>query len=92
MVTIAIEKAKRSWKVATSIPARTCLNTMMWLDQCEVVYAQRDSLLATDDVSEPIADLCAEVVSTIINLFVLPESLEEQWDVKGLERAGKGKP
>ena len=61
-------------------------------DQCEVVYAQRDSLLATDDVSEPIADLCAEVVNTIINLFVLLESLEEQWDVKGLERAGKGKP
>ena len=60
---------------------------MMWLDQCEVVYAQRDSLLDTDDVSETIADLRAEVVNTIINQFVPPESLEEQWDVKGLERA-----
>ena len=29
----------------------------------------------------------AEVVNTIINQFVAPESLEEQWDVKGLERA-----
>ena len=61
-------------------------------DQRKVVYAQRDSLLATDDVSETIADLRAEVVNTIINQFVPPESLKEQWDVKGLERAGKGKP
>ena len=52
-----------------------------------MVYAQRDSLLDTDDVSETIADLRAEVVNTIINQFVPPESLEEQWDVKGLERA-----
>ena len=52
-----------------------------------MVYAQRDSLLATDDVSKTIADLRAEVVNTIINQFVPPESLEEQWDVKGLERA-----
>ena len=60
---------------------------MMWLTQRKVVYAQRDSLLDTDDVSETIADLRAEVVNTIINQFVPPESLEEQWDVKGLERA-----
>ena len=43
-------------------------------------------------ISETIADLRAEVVNTIINQFVPPESLEEQRDVKGLERAGKGKP
>ena len=55
-------------------------------------YAQRESLLATGDASEIIADLRAEVVSTIINQFVPPESLEEPWDVKELERAGKGKP
>ena len=61
-------------------------------DQRKVVYAECDSLLDTDDVSETTADLRAEVVNTIINQFVLPESLEEQWDVKGLERAGKGKP
>ena len=60
---------------------------MMWLTQRKVVYAQRDSLLDTDDVSETIADFRAEVVNTIINQFVPPESLKEQWDVKGLERA-----
>ena len=59
-------------------------------DQREVVYAQRDSLLATDDVSETIADFRAEMVNTLTDQFVPHESLEEQWDVKGLERAGKG--
>ena len=39
----------------------------------DVVNDQRDRLLATDDTSETIADFRAEVVNTIINLFVLPE-------------------
>ena len=86
------KKPSAKSKAATSIFLRICSNTMMWLDQRKVVYAQRDSLLATDDVSETIADLRAEVVNTIVNQFVPPESLEEQWDVKGLDRAGKGKP
>ena len=61
-------------------------------DLREVVYAQRDSLLDTDDVSETIADFRAEMVNTLVDQFVPPEGLEEQWDVKRLERAGKGKP
>ena len=61
-------------------------------DQRKVVYAQRDSLLATNDASETIADFRAEVVNAIINKFVPPENLKEQWDVKGLERARKDKP
>ena len=52
-------------------------------DQRKMVYAQRDSLLDTDDVGETITDFCTEVVNTLINQFVPPESLEEQWDVKG---------
>ena len=35
-------------------------------DQRKVVYAQSDTLLATYDTSETIADFCAEVVNTII--------------------------
>ena len=53
-------------------------------DQRKVVYAQRDSLLTTNDVGETITDFCTEVVNTLINQFVAPESLGEQWDVKGL--------
>ena len=46
-------------------------------EQRKGVYVQRESLLATGDASEIIADLRAEVVNTIINQFVPPESLEE---------------
>ena len=53
-------------------------------DQRKMVYAQRDSLLDTDDVSETITDFCAEVVNTLINQFVQPESLEEQVRCEGV--------
>ena len=46
-------------------------------DQRKMVYAQRDSLLDVDDVSETITDFCAEVVNTLINQSVPPESLED---------------
>ena len=63
----------------------------MWVTISVRWYVQRDSLLATDDVSENIADLCAEVVNALVDQFVPPKSLQGQWDAKRLERAGKGK-
>ena len=88
MVTNAIEKAQRKVEGRNfDIPKNLLEYDDVANDQRKVVYAECDSLLATDDVSETIADLRAEVVNTIINQFVPPESLEEQWDVKGLERA-----
>ena len=93
MVTNAIEKSQRKVEGRNfDIPKNLLEYDDVANDQPEVVYARRNSLLATDDVSENIADLRAEVVNTIIDQFVLPESLEEQWDVKELEHAGKGKP
>ena len=53
-------------------------------DQRKMVYAQRDSLLDTDDVSETITDFCAEVVNTLIHQFIPPESLEEQVGCEGV--------
>ena len=48
-------------------------------DQPKMVSAQRDGLLATDDVSETITDFCAEVVNTLINQFIPLESLGGGW-------------
>ena len=64
----------------------------MWLTISVRWSTPRDSLLDTDDVSETIADLRAEVVNTLVDQFVPLVSLQEQWDVKRLERTGKGKP
>ena len=86
MVTIAIEKAQRK------VEGRNFDIRKNLLEYNDVANDQRDSPLDTDDVSETIAGLHAEVVNTLVGQFVLPESLQEQWDVKGLERAGKGKP
>lgn len=54
-------------------------------DQRKVVYQQRDDLMDTDDVSDVIKELRYEVVNGVIDMFIPPHSLEEQWDVPGLE-------
>ena len=89
MVTNAIEKAQHKVEGRNFDFRKNLLEyDDVANDQREVVYARRDSLLDTDDVSETIPDLRAEVVNTLVDQFVLPESLQEHWDVKGLERAG----
>ena len=93
MVTNVIEKAQRKVEGCNFDIRKNLLEyDDLANDQCEVVYAQRDSLLDTNDASETIADSRAEVLNTLVDQFVPLESLEEQWDVRGLERAGKGKP
>ena len=54
-------------------------------DQRKVIYAQRNELLAAEDVSDTIASMRQDVVNRIISNHIPPQSLEEQWDVPGLE-------
>lgn len=56
-------------------------------DQRKVIYGQRAELMATDDVSEGVVAMREEVVNNVISAYVPPESLEEMWDVPGLEQA-----
>ena len=56
-------------------------------DQRKVIYEQRNELLESADVSETITSLRQGVVSDIFRAHVPPESMEEQWDVPGLEKA-----
>nr|MDJ0870233.1 preprotein translocase subunit SecA [Gammaproteobacteria bacterium] len=56
-------------------------------DQRRVIYEQRSELMSTDDVSETITALREDVVTTVFNAFVPPGSLEEQWDIPGLQEA-----
>ncbi len=55
-------------------------------DQRKVVYAQRTELMAADDISETIAAVREDVVNQIINQYIAPHSLAEQWDIAGLEK------
>ncbi len=56
-------------------------------DQRKVIYEQRNELLESADVSETITSLRQGVVSDIFRAHIPPESVEEQWDVPGLEKA-----
>ena len=58
-------------------------------DQRQVVYQQRNDLLSDDDISDVITNVRDDVVNSTISAYVPPSSLEEQWDVPGLEQAVK---
>ncbi|MCU7833655.1 MAG: preprotein translocase subunit SecA [gamma proteobacterium symbiont of Taylorina sp.] len=54
-------------------------------DQRKVIYEQRTDLMATEDIAELIVDIRDDVVNLYIDTFIPHESIEEQWDVAGLE-------
>jgi preprotein translocase subunit SecA len=56
-------------------------------DQRKVIYRQRTEIMSTDDIAGVIKDVRAEVVAGIVAGYIPPESVEEQWDVAGLEQA-----
>ena len=55
-------------------------------DQRQIIYSQRDQLLDEDDVAEMITNIRADVIQTGIDRFIPPMSVEEQWDIPGLEQ------
>ncbi len=54
-------------------------------DQRKVIYEQRNRLMEVDDISDSIQTIRAGVVDSVINIFIPPDSLAEQWDIRGLE-------
>ena len=54
-------------------------------DQRKEIYTLRNELMATEDVSARIDAVRADVVNEVIDAFIPPESLDELWDVPGLE-------
>ena len=56
-------------------------------DQRKVIYQQRDELLESESVEESIQAIRADVLAETVRRFVPAESIDEQWDLPGLERA-----
>ncbi len=54
-------------------------------DQRQVIYQQRNELLETSDISETIRSMIASLIEETVRRYVPPESVEEQWDIPGLE-------
>jgi preprotein translocase subunit SecA len=56
-------------------------------DQRKVIYQQRNELLETDDISETITAMRHGVLHDALRAHIPAESVEEQWDIPGLEKA-----
>ncbi|OLQ92706.1 preprotein translocase subunit SecA [Vibrio ponticus] len=54
-------------------------------DQRKVVYELRDELMSVEDISEMIEQNRDDVLNAIIDEYIPPQSLEEMWDVQGLQ-------
>jgi len=59
-------------------------------DQRKVIYQQRNELLEAKDISETIRSMREGAIDAVISEHVLPGSIEEQWDVPGLEKTLSG--
>ena len=59
-------------------------------DQRKVIYQQRNELLETADISETITAMRQGVLMDSFRLYVPADSVEEQWDIPGLEAALDG--
>ncbi|MCC5068071.1 preprotein translocase subunit SecA [Xanthomonas campestris] len=54
-------------------------------DQRKVIYAQRDDLLDAESVKDNVDGIRGDVIYDLVARFVPPNSVDEQWDLQGLE-------
>nr|MCU0811557.1 SEC-C domain-containing protein [Thiobacillaceae bacterium] len=59
-------------------------------DQRKVIYEQRNELLASADIGETVRAMRDDVLNSAIDLYIAPGSMEEQWDIAGLEKTLAG--
>ncbi len=56
-------------------------------DQRKVIYQQRNELLDSEDIAETISAMRQGQIHDTLRLYIPAESVEEQWDIPGLETA-----
>ncbi len=87
MVTRSIENAQRKVEARNFDIRKQLLEyDDVANDQRKVIYLQRNELLESKDISETITAIRSDVLSTLVRELVPPDSVEEQWDLPGLER------
>ena len=90
MVTRSIESAQRKVEARNFDIRKQLLEyDDVANDQRKEIYAQRNEILDAKDVSALVTRLRAGVITDIFRQFVPEESVEEQWDMAGLETALK---
>src|SRR5437763_7078677 len=90
MVTRSIESAQRKVEARNFDIRKQLLEyDDVANDQRKTIYALRNELLESQDVSARIADLRAGVINDLLRIYVHEESREEQGDIAGLDAALK---
>ena len=88
MVTRAIESAQRKVEARNFDIRKQLLEyDDVANEQRKILYQQRNAILDSQDVGQQVADLRAGSVADLVHTHVPEQSMEEQWDVPGLERA-----
>ncbi|UTM57707.1 preprotein translocase subunit SecA [Photobacterium sp. CCB-ST2H9] len=54
-------------------------------DQRKVVYELRDELMFAEDISDMMVQNREDVLNSVIDTYIPPQSLDEMWDIPGLE-------
>ncbi|MDE2345471.1 MAG: SEC-C domain-containing protein, partial [Gammaproteobacteria bacterium] len=53
-------------------------------DQRKVIYEQRNELLSSGDVAGTVRNVFSDVINGVIDTYIPPKSVEEQWNIAGL--------
>jgi preprotein translocase subunit SecA len=86
MVSNAIEKAQRKVEGRNFDIRKQLLEyDDVANDQRRVIYDQRNDIMASDDISDVVANIRHDVLQEAIDNHIPRQSLEEQWDIPGLE-------
>jgi preprotein translocase subunit SecA len=56
-------------------------------DQRKVIYSQRNEMMAADDLSDIVSNIREDVVNDVVSEYIPHGSLDEQWDLEGLQEA-----
>lgn len=58
-------------------------------DQRKVIYRERNGLLDNTDIKDTIDSIRGDVFNTLIDQYIPPQSIEDMWNIPGLETALK---
>ncbi|HWP94807.1 MAG TPA: preprotein translocase subunit SecA [Gammaproteobacteria bacterium] len=56
-------------------------------DQRKVIYEQRNEIMAAEEISDMIRAIRTDAVNALIDQYIPPGSIDEQWDIEGLTQA-----
>ena len=88
MVTRSIEKAQRKVEGRNFDVRKQLLEyDNVANDQRTIIYRQRNELMASDDITDLLEGMRSEVVDALVDNYIPPQSVPEQWDISGLEQS-----